>query len=54
METCRMCGAQLTDKEEMQHHNELMHPNMGAAKKGGEAAKQERAEHEASESKPLT
>ncbi len=34
METCRMCGARLTDPGELDRHNETMHPNMG--KKGGE------------------
>ena len=41
METCRMCGARLSNEEELGHHNELMHPNVG--RKGGEAeVKQER------------
>jgi hypothetical protein len=31
-----MCGARLTDSEELRHHDEQMHPNM-AGKKGGEA-----------------
>ena len=35
METCRMCGATVNDKEELQHHAQLMHPNMAAGKKGG-------------------
>ncbi len=33
-----MCGATLSDKEELQHHNEQMHPNM-VGKKGGEVDK---------------
>ncbi len=56
METCGMCGARLTDKDELTHHNELMHPNMRggvAGKKAGEAARQERAEKKA-EQKPMT
>lgn len=36
MQTCRMCGARLTDENELDRHNELMHPNIG--KKGGGAA----------------
>ena len=35
MKTCRMCGARLTDDNELDHHNEVMHPNM-AGKKGGD------------------
>lgn len=35
METCRMCGARLTDENELDRHNETMHPSM-AGKKGGE------------------
>ena len=35
METCRMCGARLMDKGELDRHNEAMHPNMGG-KKGGD------------------
>jgi hypothetical protein len=31
-----MCGARLTDDNELDRHNELMHPNM-AGKKGGAA-----------------
>lgn len=37
METCRMCGARLNDRDELKHHNEQMHPNIG--KKGGEGGK---------------
>ncbi len=36
MQTCRMCGARLTDDEELRHHNEQVHPNV-SGKKGGEA-----------------
>lgn len=35
METCRMCGARLTDEIELDRHNDTMHPNP-AGKKGGE------------------
>jgi hypothetical protein len=28
-----MCGARLTDEDELDRHNEVMHPNVG--KKGG-------------------
>lgn len=34
METCRMCGARLSDENELERHNKSMHPNM-AGKKGG-------------------
>jgi hypothetical protein len=61
METCRMCGANLADKNDLDHHNALMHPNMAkpsgagptAGKKAGEKMRVERAEKEA-EKKPLT
>ena len=33
MQTCKMCGARLSDENEVERHNETMHPNM--AKKGG-------------------
>ena len=35
MKTCRMCGARLTDENDLDRHNEVMHPNM-PGKKGGE------------------
>lgn len=28
METCRMCGARLSDENELERHNTSMHPNM--------------------------
>ena len=34
MQTCKMCGARLSDENEVERHNETMHPNMGG-KKGG-------------------
>lgn len=39
METCRMCGARLTDENERERHDQVMHPNVTAkpgGKKGGE------------------
>jgi len=34
MQTCKMCGARLSDENEVKRHDETMHPNM-AGKKGG-------------------